>query len=105
MFVLSPGIPPKIEAAPQDISIESGKVLTVACAFTGDPTPCIEWSHSGKTLSSKEDSGRLQIDTSQDVTTLVISGVKETDAGAYTLKLFNEFGFDTTTVNVRIRSM
>ncbi len=105
MFVLSPGIPPKIEAAPQDISIESGKVLTVACAFTGDPTPCIEWSHSGKTLSSKGDSGRLQIDTSQDVTTLVISRVKETDAGAYTLKLFNEFGFDTTTVNVRIRSM
>uniref|UniRef100_A0A8C2DE08 Ig-like domain-containing protein n=1 Tax=Cyprinus carpio TaxID=7962 RepID=A0A8C2DE08_CYPCA len=99
------GIPPKIEAAPQDISIESGKVLTVACAFTGEPTPSIEWSHSGKALPSKEESGRLQIETSQDITTLVISGVKETDAGAYTLKLFNEFGFDTTTVNVRTRSM
>lgn len=100
-----PGIPPKIEAAPQDISIEPGKVLSVACAFTGEPTPCIEWSHSGKTLSSKEESGRLQIENFQDVTTLFISAVKETDAGAYTLKLSNEFGSDTTTVNVSIRSM
>lgn len=47
----------------------------------------------------------MHIETSQDVTTLVISGVKETDAGAYTLKLVNEFGSDTTTVNVNIRSM
>lgn len=67
--------------------------------------PCVEWLHSGKTLSSTEKSGRFKIENSQDLTTLVISGVKETDAGAYTLKLSNELGSDFTTVNVSIRSM
>lgn len=98
------GIPPKIEAAPEDISIESGKVLTVACAFTGDPVPNVEWSCSGRILSSEE-SERLQIETTEDTTTLRICGIKENEAGAYTLKLSNELGSDTTIVNVSIRSM
>uniref|UniRef100_A0AAY5EH03 Ig-like domain-containing protein n=1 Tax=Electrophorus electricus TaxID=8005 RepID=A0AAY5EH03_ELEEL len=97
-------VPPKIESAPQDISIESGKVLTVACAFTGDPVPSVEWSHSGRILSNKE-RGRFQIETTEDVTTLIISGIKENDAGAYTLRLSNELGSDSATVNVSIRSM
>uniref|UniRef100_A0A3B1JCS6 Ig-like domain-containing protein n=3 Tax=Astyanax mexicanus TaxID=7994 RepID=A0A3B1JCS6_ASTMX len=98
------GIPPKIEAAPEEISVESGKVLTVACAFSGDPVPDVEWSHSGRVLSGAP-SGRFQIATTEDITTLIISGVKENDAGAYTLRLSNELGSDTATVNVSIRSM
>lgn len=89
---------------PQDISIASGKVLTVACAFTGDPVPNVEWSHLGRILS-REESERLQIETTEDTTTLIISGIKEKDGGAYTLKLSNELGSDTATINVSIRSM
>eukprot|EP00061_Rhincodon_typus_P019056 g48497.t1 len=37
------GTSPKIEALPSDITIEKGKVLTVACAFSGDPMPEVKW--------------------------------------------------------------
>uniref|UniRef100_A0AAY4B637 Ig-like domain-containing protein n=1 Tax=Denticeps clupeoides TaxID=299321 RepID=A0AAY4B637_9TELE len=87
--------PPRIEALPEDISIETGKVLTVACAFSGEPVPCIEWSRSGKKLPGEEESGRFHIETTEDLTTLIITSVKESDAGVYTLKLSNEHGSDT----------
>jgi titin len=95
---------PRIEALPEDITIELGKVLTVACAFSGEPTPNIEWSRSGKTLPGEKHGGRFHIETSEDLTTLIITSVKEEDAGVYTLKLYNDFGSDTATVTVSIRS-
>ncbi|KAL4656701.1 titin-like isoform X1 [Arapaima gigas] len=98
------GSPPKIEALPEDISIEKGKVLTIACAFSGDPIPEIEWRRSGRTLPSAEDSGRFHVETTEDLTTLIITSVKEKDAGAYTLRLSNELGSDSATVNISIRS-
>ncbi|KAK6485023.1 titin-like [Huso huso] len=99
------GAAPRIEALPEDISIEKGKVLTVACAFSGEPVPDIEWSHGGKTLSSEEKSGRFHVETTEDLTTLIITSVKENDAGQYILKLSNELGSDSATVNISIRSM
>lgn len=66
--------------------------------------PNVEWSHSGMILSSEE-SERFQIETTEDTTTLTISGIKEKDGGVYTLKLSNELGSDTATVNVSIRSI
>lgn len=101
----SQGSAPRIEALPEDISIEAGKVLTVACAFSGDPVPRIEWSRSGRTLPGEQESGRFHIETLDDLTTLIITGVRGEDAGAYTLKLSNDLGSDTATVNISIRSM
>lgn len=75
----------------------------MAGAFSGDPTPTIQWVRSGRPLPSGED--RYHVETTGDLTTLMISGVKEDDAGAYTLKLSNELGSDSATVNVHIRSM
>ncbi|KAK6315280.1 hypothetical protein J4Q44_G00148090 [Coregonus suidteri] len=95
---------PRIEALPEDITIELGKVLTVACAFSGEPTPNIEWSRSGRTLPGEEHGGRFHVETLEDLTTLIITSVKEEDAGVYTLKLYNDFGSDTATVTVSIRS-
>jgi len=100
----SQGSPPRIEALPEDISIETGKVLTVACAFSGEPVPDIQWSRSGKVLPGDQASGRFHIETLEDLTTLIITDVREDDAGAYTLKLLNEFGSDTATVHISIRS-
>uniref|UniRef100_A0A8C4S4E9 Ig-like domain-containing protein n=1 Tax=Erpetoichthys calabaricus TaxID=27687 RepID=A0A8C4S4E9_ERPCA len=99
------GAPPRIEALPEDISIEKGKVLTVACAFSGEPIPEIQWSRGGEVLSSKEKSGRFHIETTDDLTTLIITSVKENDAGLYTLKLSNELGSDSATINISIRSI
>ncbi|KAJ8248681.1 hypothetical protein COCON_G00233620 [Conger conger] len=99
------GTPPKIEALPEDISIEKGKVLTVACAFSGEPEPEIEWTHSGRKLPGEGGSDRFHIETTEDLTTLIITNVKENDAGVYTLKLSNELGSDTAMVNISIRLM
>lgn len=98
-----PGSAPRIEALPEDISIEPGKVLTVACAFSGDARH-IEWSHDGKTIELTA-AGRFHIETTEDLTTLIITGVKKEDAGSYTLKLSNELGSDTATVHISIRSV
>ncbi|KPP56275.1 hypothetical protein Z043_126126, partial [Scleropages formosus] len=67
------GSPAKIEALPEDICIEKGKVLTISCAFSGDPVPEIEWTRSGRTLPSAEDSGRFHVETAEDLTTLIIT--------------------------------
>lgn len=93
---------PRIEALPEDISIEPGKVLTVACAFSGDAKH-IEWSRGGRSIEVTT-GGRFHIETTDDLTTLIITGVKEEDAGSYTLKLSNELGSDTATVHISIRS-
>uniref|UniRef100_A0A3Q2Q137 Ig-like domain-containing protein n=1 Tax=Fundulus heteroclitus TaxID=8078 RepID=A0A3Q2Q137_FUNHE len=92
-----------IEALPEDISIEPGKVLTVTCAFSGDAKH-IEWSRAGKTIDVST-GGRFHIETTEDLTTLIITGVKEEDAGAYTLRLSNELGSDAATVHISIRSV
>lgn len=99
------GIPPKIEALPSDISIDEGKVLTVACAFTGEPTPEITWSCGGRTIQNQEQQGRFHIENTDDLTTLIIMDVQKQDGGLYTLSLGNEFGSDSATVNINIRSM
>uniref|UniRef100_H9GP59 Ig-like domain-containing protein n=1 Tax=Anolis carolinensis TaxID=28377 RepID=H9GP59_ANOCA len=97
------GIPPKIEALPNDISIEEGKVLTISCAFSGEPAPDISWSCRGENISSQ--GGRFHVETSEDLTTLIIMDVQKNDGGLYTLNLDNEFGTDSATVNINIRSI
>uniref|UniRef100_A0A286XGT2 Ig-like domain-containing protein n=1 Tax=Cavia porcellus TaxID=10141 RepID=A0A286XGT2_CAVPO len=99
------GFPPKIEALPSDISIDEGKVLTVACAFTGEPTPEITWSCGGRKIQNQEQQGRFHIQNTDDLTTLIIMDIQKQDGGLYTLSLGNEFGSDSATVNINIRSM
>lgn len=97
-------MPPKIEALPSDISIEEGKVLTLSCAFSGEPAPEITWYCSGRKITSQDQQGRFHIETSEDLTTLIIMDVQKNDGGLYTLNLGNEFGTDSATVNINIRS-
>ena len=75
----------------------------MACAFSGDAKN-IEWSRGGKTIEVTA-GGRFHIETTEDLTTLIIAGVKEEDAGTYTLRLSNELGSDSATVHISIRSM
>uniref|UniRef100_A0A3B4WLY9 Ig-like domain-containing protein n=1 Tax=Seriola lalandi dorsalis TaxID=1841481 RepID=A0A3B4WLY9_SERLL len=92
-----------IEVLPQEVSAEPGKSLTVAGVFSGDPAPSIQWVRSGRTLPNGDE--RYHVENTADLSTLVISAVKEDDAGAYTLRLNNELGSDSATVNIHIRSM
>ena len=95
--------PPKIEALPQHVSAELGKSLTVAGVFSGDPAPSVNWVRFGRTIPDGDE--RYHVENTTDLSTLVISAVKEDDAGVYTLRLFNMLGSDSATVNVHIRSM
>lgn len=104
-FPFCKGVPPKIEALPSDISIDEGKVLTVSCAFSGEPAPEVTWYCKGENITSQEQQGRFHIETSEDLTTLIIMDVQKNDGGLYTLNLGNEFGTDSATVNINIRSI
>uniref|UniRef100_A0A4W6C0A5 Ig-like domain-containing protein n=1 Tax=Lates calcarifer TaxID=8187 RepID=A0A4W6C0A5_LATCA len=90
-------------ALPREVSAEPGKSLTVAGVFSGDPIPSVQWVRSGRTLPNGDE--RYHVENTSDLSTLMISAVKEDDAGAYTLRLSNELGSDSATVNVHIRSM
>lgn len=85
------------------MGVEEGQTLTLSGAFSGDPAPLVQWIHSGQRIPTEEK--RYRVENSTDISTLRISAVKEGDAGAYTLMLTNEFGSDTATVNVHIRSI
>uniref|UniRef100_A0A3Q2DHI9 Ig-like domain-containing protein n=1 Tax=Cyprinodon variegatus TaxID=28743 RepID=A0A3Q2DHI9_CYPVA len=101
-----PGVPATILTKPKsltDVSAEPGKSLTVAGLFSGDPAPSVQWLRSGRTLPNGDQ--RFHVDNAADLSTLMISAVKEADAGAYTLRLSNELGSDSATVNVHVRSM
>lgn len=97
------GSAPRIEALPEDISIEPGKVLTVACAFSGEAKH-IQWSRGGRSIETTA-GGRFHVETTEDLTTLIITQVREEDAGTYTLKLSNELGSDSANVHISIRSV
>lgn len=85
------------------MSVEVGQTLTLSGAFSGDPAPVVQWIRSGQHIPTEEK--RYHVENSTDISTLMISAVKEGDAGAYTLMLTNEFGSDEATVNVHIRSI
>lgn len=85
------------------MSVEVGQTLTLSGEFSGDPAPVVQWIHSGQSIPNEEK--RYHVENSTDISTLMISAVKEGDAGAYTLMLTNEFGSDAATVNVHIRSI
>lgn len=97
------GSPPKIEALSQTTSVEVGQTLTLSGSFSGDPAPSVQWIRSGQSLPGEE--GRYRVENGPDTSLLMISAVEAGDAGAYTLKLSNQFGSDTATVNVHIRSI
>lgn len=85
------------------MSVEVGQTMTLSGAFSGDPAPFVQWIHSGQSIPTEET--RYHVENTMDMCTLMISAVKEGDAGAYTLMLTNEFGSDAATVNVHIRSI
>lgn len=80
-----------------------GQTLTLSGTFSGDPAPSVQWIHAGQSLPNED--GRYHVENGPDGSVLMVSTVKEGDAGAYTLRLTNEFGSDTATVNVHIRSI
>ncbi|XP_067641974.1 protein sidekick isoform X2 [Eurosta solidaginis] len=78
---------PVMEKPPQNVTALDGKDATIWCRAVGAPNPNITWIYNETQLV--EISSRIQILESGD---LLISNVRETDAGLYTCVRSNEAG-------------
>ncbi|XP_037028858.1 protein sidekick isoform X5 [Bradysia coprophila] len=78
---------PIMEQPPQNVTVLDGKDATIICRAVGAPTPNITWIYNETT--PVEYSGRVQVLDSGD---LLISNVRETDAGLYACSRSNEAG-------------
>ncbi|XP_037919149.1 protein sidekick isoform X4 [Hermetia illucens] len=78
---------PIMEQPPQNVTVLDGKDATISCRAVGAPTPNITWIYN-KT-QPVEVSSRVQILESGD---LLISNVRELDAGLYSCNRSNEAG-------------
>lgn len=102
-----------MEQSPKNVTILDGKDATIVCRAAGAPAPNVTWTYNGKlsrrrfpTLTRTTDlilvsfvesipiemTGRIQILESGD---LLISNVRESDAGLYTCTRANEAGVVT----------
>ncbi|XP_055684947.1 protein sidekick isoform X2 [Lutzomyia longipalpis] len=78
---------PILEQAPENVTVLDGKDATIQCRAVGAPTPNITWIYNES--QPIEVSGRVQVLDSGD---LLISNVRESDAGLYTCSRSNEAG-------------
>uniref|UniRef100_A0A1I8MGE9 Uncharacterized protein n=1 Tax=Musca domestica TaxID=7370 RepID=A0A1I8MGE9_MUSDO len=78
---------PVMEVPPQNVTALDGKDATISCRAVGAPNPNITWIYNETHLV--EISSRIQILESGD---LLISNVRESDAGLYTCVRSNEAG-------------
>ncbi|XP_061656401.1 titin-like isoform X2 [Syngnathoides biaculeatus] len=101
--VMKTGAPPQVTALPENIKVAVGTSLMVTGTFSGDPTPSVQWLHSDQMLPDGDN--RHHVDNTADISTLVIAAVKENDGGVYTLRVSNQLGSASATVNVHIQSM
>ncbi|XP_021701141.1 protein sidekick isoform X4 [Aedes aegypti] len=81
---------PIMEMPPTNLTVLDGKDATMHCRAVGAPTPNITWVFNES--QGIELSGRIQILDSGD---LLISNVRESDAGLYTCIRANEAGIVT----------
>ncbi|XP_055601340.1 protein sidekick isoform X2 [Uranotaenia lowii] len=88
-FDLRPSVP-IMEQPPANQTVLDGKDATMNCRAVGAPTPNITWIFNES--QGIELSGRIQILDSGD---LLISNVRESDAGLYTCVRANEAGIVT----------
>ncbi|XP_055523090.1 protein sidekick isoform X5 [Wyeomyia smithii] len=88
-FDVGPAIP-IMELAPTNQTVLDGKDATMHCRAVGAPTPNITWIFNES--QGIELSGRVQI---LDTGDLLISNVRESDAGLYTCIRANEAGIVT----------
>uniref|UniRef100_A0A3B4Y3I4 Titin n=1 Tax=Seriola lalandi dorsalis TaxID=1841481 RepID=A0A3B4Y3I4_SERLL len=77
----------------------AGEVFKLEANVTGRPIPSLVWTKEGKEL---EDTGKLEIKTSDFHTTLINKDSLRRDGGAFTLTASNPGGFAKFTFNVKV---
>ena len=76
-----------------------GTSTVVQIPFSAHPKPEVTWMFNDKKVC---DSGDVRYEMLEEMTSLVLTNVKRSDAGFYSVILENEFGKCTGIVNVAI---
>uniref|UniRef100_A0A665TL93 Titin n=1 Tax=Echeneis naucrates TaxID=173247 RepID=A0A665TL93_ECHNA len=82
-----------------NVIVMAGEVFKLEANVTGRPLPSLVWTKEGKEL---EDTGKLEIKTSDFHTTLTNKDSLRRDGGAFTLTASNPGGFAKFTFNVKV---
>ena len=92
-------VPPTILPGPTELTVLSGKLVTLPCMSDGVPEPTVTWQKDGAPLRldvpglRQQPSGSLQI--------LV---ARESDIGSYTCLVSNDAGRNTRTITLTVHS-
>lgn len=81
------------------VVVMAGEVFQLEASVIGRPIPSLVWTKEGKEL---EDTGKLEIKTSDFHTTLINKDSLRRDGGTYTLTASNPGGFAKFTFNVKV---
>lgn len=81
------------------VVVMAGEVFKLEASVTGRPIPSLVWTKEGKEL---EDTGKLEIKTTDFHTTLMSKDSLRRDGGVFTLTASNPGGFAKFTFNVKV---
>ncbi|MEE6514702.1 hypothetical protein FKM82_023030, partial [Ascaphus truei] len=76
------GIQPWFISKPKPVTSAPGQNVLISCAIAGDPFPRVQWLKDGRELS-----GGCEVLQNEDVFTLILRNVQESDAGLYEIRL------------------
>ncbi|KAG7324364.1 hypothetical protein KOW79_012380 [Hemibagrus wyckioides] len=83
----------------QPVTVKAGEAATIRIPFKGKPAPKVTWYKDG--LELVEDS-RTVVERNGDSSTLILSKCVREDSGSVTLKLKNDCGSATATVQLSV---
>lgn len=83
----------------QSVTVKAGEAATIRIPFKGKPTPKVTWYKDG--LELVEDS-RTVVKRNGDSSTLILNKCVREDSGSVTLKLKNDCGSATATVQLSV---
>ena len=77
---------------------KAGSMFILQVNVSGFPTPSVNWSLNGKTVSARE----ITIATTPDCSTLTVKGSSAKVAGTYSITAQNAVGTDTAEFNIQV---
>lgn len=98
-FIIEPKIPPTITPENTVYKVKQNDDVTVNLKFIASPKPTVEWYQSKNILKK---SPKLSPTFDEQSASLTIRKIVDTDAGEYTVKVFNEYGTAEVSITIII---
>lgn len=94
---------PKITPLQSRIHLKVGKQASFACILEEGSLPVdFVWLKGDNVISS---SGHVKIESSKQVSTLIMKSIEIQDSGNYTCRAINQFGLDSSTSQLIVEGM